>query len=88
MEEIKKSGRLDQKVKRSRYNIDHGVSDLIIIIIYVLDFICLAWSVGFLTTDTLLILHAGCLTFHAVNHNKQMNNGTKTRNVITNTEKV
>ncbi|CAF1318160.1 unnamed protein product [Adineta ricciae] len=46
------------------------------------------WSVGFLTTDTLLILHAGCLTFHAVNHNKQLNNGTKLRSIITNTEKL
>ncbi|CAF1156590.1 unnamed protein product [Adineta steineri] len=46
------------------------------------------WSVGFLTTDVLLILHAGCLTFHAVNHHKQINNGTKVRNSITNTEKV
>ncbi|CAF3313369.1 unnamed protein product [Rotaria socialis] len=46
------------------------------------------WSVGFLTTDTLVILHAGCLTFHIVNHNKQINNGTKIRNIITNAEKV
>jgi len=37
----------------------------------------------------MVILHAGCLTFHAVNHNKQINNnGTKIRNTITNTEKV
>ncbi|CAF1460414.1 unnamed protein product [Adineta steineri] len=34
-------------------------------------------SAGFLTTDILVILHAGCLTFHVVNHTKQMNNGTK-----------
>ncbi|CAF1427200.1 unnamed protein product [Rotaria sordida] len=48
------------------------------------------WSVGFLTNDTLLILHAGCLTFHAstTNNNKQINNGTKIRNVIPNAEKV
>ncbi|CAF0831155.1 unnamed protein product [Rotaria sordida] len=46
------------------------------------------WSVGFLTTDTLVILHAGCLTFHTVNYNKQINNGIKTRNLITHTEKV
>ncbi|CAF0873500.1 unnamed protein product [Adineta steineri] len=46
------------------------------------------WSVGFLTTDILVILHAGCLTFHAVNHTKQINNGTKLRNIITNAEKV
>ena len=43
---------------------------------------------GFLTTDTLLILHAGCLTFHAVNQQKQINTGPKLRNIITNTEKV
>ncbi|CAF3505268.1 unnamed protein product [Rotaria sp. Silwood1] len=50
------------------------------------------WCVGFLTNDTLLILHAGCLTFHASNNNnnnnKQLNNGTKIRNVIPNAEKV
>ena len=43
---------------------------------------------GFLTTDVLIILHAGCLTFHAVNHTKQINNGTKLRNIMTNAEKV
>jgi hypothetical protein len=47
-----------------------------------------AWSIGFLTTDILVILHAGYLTFHAVNHNKQINNGTKLRNIVTNTEKL
>ncbi|CAF0790421.1 unnamed protein product [Rotaria sp. Silwood1] len=46
------------------------------------------WSVGFLTTDILVILHAGYLTLHTVSHNKQMNNGTKIRNIITNAEKV
>ena len=51
------------------------------------DFV-LAWSIGFLTTDVLVIVHAGCLTFHADNQNKQINNGTKIRNIITNTEKI
>ncbi|CAF1465485.1 unnamed protein product [Adineta steineri] len=44
-------------------------------------------SVGFLATDVLVILPAGCLTFHVVNHTKQLNNGTKFRNIITNVEK-
>jgi hypothetical protein len=48
----------------------------------------LAWSTGFLTNDVLVILHAGCLTFHPANHNKPMNNGIKIRNNVTNTEKV
>ncbi|UJR16019.1 hypothetical protein I4U23_002933 [Adineta vaga] len=46
------------------------------------------WTVAFLTNDVLVILHAGCLTFHSVNQTKQMNNGTKLRNIITNAEKV
>ena len=87
MVEIKKSGRLDQKVKRNRFNIDRGVR-ISIRFIYLFIYSLLAWSVGFLTTNTLLILHAGCLTFHTVNHHKQINNGTKIRNVITNTEKA
>ena len=48
----------------------------------------LAWSVGFLTTNTLVILHAGCLTFHAINSNKQLNNEGKMRSTITNAENL
>lgn len=55
---------------------------------YILIEIFLAWSVGFLRTDVLVILHAGCLTFHTIHQNKQMNNGTKIRHVVANTEKV
>lgn len=51
-------------------------------------FCILAWSMGFLTNDTLLILHAGCLTFHASSHHKQVHNGTKIRNAVTHPEKV
>lgn len=50
--------------------------------------IFLAWSTAFLRTDILVILHAGCLTFHTIHQAKQMNNGTKIRHVVTNTEKV
>ncbi|CAM4880571.1 unnamed protein product [Rotaria socialis] len=48
------------------------------------------WSVGLLTNDTLLILHAGCLTFHASNNNnnKQSSNGTKIKNITSIAEKV
>ncbi|CAF1455274.1 unnamed protein product [Adineta ricciae] len=46
------------------------------------------WTVAFLTNDVLVILHAGCLTFHAVNQAKQMTNGSKLRNIMTNAEKV
>ncbi|CAF0788539.1 unnamed protein product [Adineta steineri] len=45
-------------------------------------------SVGFLTTDVLVILHTGCFTFYVVNPTKQMNNGTKLRNIIINAGKV
>jgi hypothetical protein len=48
----------------------------------------LAWAAAFLTTDVLVILHAGCLTFHAVHQTKQVNNGPRLRNIITNAEKV
>jgi hypothetical protein len=76
-------------VKKNQFNIDHGVSIWVnIIFVFIYSFYYLAWTAGFLTNDTLLILHAGCLTFHAVNHHKQTNNGTKIRNIITNTEKV
>jgi hypothetical protein len=88
MEEIKKYGRLDPMVKRNQYNIDLGVririqSNILLRLLFIL-----AWSTGFLTSDVLVILHVGCLTFHAVNHHKQMNNGTKLRNIVTNSEKV
>ncbi len=76
-------------MKKNRFNIDHGVSIFDYYhCLFIYSFHFLAWSVGFLTTDTLLILHAGCLTFHAVNNQKQINNGTKIRNVINNTEKI
>lgn len=48
----------------------------------------LAWSIGFLTTDTLVIVHAGCITFHIVNHSKPIQNGAKIRNSMIHTEKV
>ena len=48
-----------------------------------------AWNIGFLTSDILLILHAGCLTFHAANHTKQTTNPTKAQLATSNnTEKV
>jgi len=52
------------------------------------------WSLGFLTNDTLLILHAGCLTFHSTSSNKlslptsQINNSTKTRSIVANADKL
>ena len=52
------------------------------------NLLILAWSVGFLTTDILIILHAGCLTFHAVNINKPVNHSAKIRNSMTNVEPV
>jgi hypothetical protein len=64
------------------------MSHFFLLTLFYINFGFLAWSTGFLTADDLIILHAGCLTFHAINHNKAMSNGTKIRNIITNTEKA
>lgn len=92
MEEIKNFGRLDPMGRRNRFNIDHGVRMIIYLSRERKKFdrfgIILAWSTGFLRTDVLVILHAGCLTFHTIHPNKQMNNGTKVRQAVAHTEKI